>query len=192
MVSPLVGFGAARCSSRLASCLALDSELTVLGSADLLDVMLTELDIAVHLFHKLPDGAVAYRPTPGQRSTLELLRYLSYVGIGGTRYAMEMSYDAFKEEASGSVDMTADEFPAAIERQKVRLRELFAGISDADLEERSTKIPPNDTVPLGRGLLMMPVRWLVGYKMQLFLYAKAAGNHEIGTANCWSGIDWKP
>jgi hypothetical protein len=32
----------------------------------------------------------------------------------------------------------------------------------------------------------------MAYRMQLFLYAKAAGNHAIQTPNCWAGVDVKP
>jgi hypothetical protein len=28
--------------------------------------------------------------------------------------------------------------------------------------------------------------------MQLFLYAKQAGNDKLNTANNWAGVDWKP
>lgn len=27
--------------------------------------------------------------------------------------------------------------------------------------------------------------------MQLFLYAKQAGNRDIWTPNCWVGVDWE-
>jgi hypothetical protein len=32
---------------------------------------------------------------------------------------------------------------------------------------------------------MTPFRWLVGYKMQMFLYLKAAGNLQLKTADVW-------
>jgi hypothetical protein len=44
------------------------------------------------------------------------------------------------------------------------------------------------TAKLGRALLDVPVRWMGGYRMQLFLYARAAGNEEIWTPDCWAGI----
>ena len=46
--------------------------------------------------------------------------------------------------------------------------------------------------PLGRGILDLPLRFLVGYRMQLFLYAKAAGAPKLGTAECWWGTPWPP
>jgi hypothetical protein len=42
-----------------------------------------ESRIAVSLFGKIPAGGLDYRPSAGQRSTLELLRYLSYGPYNG-------------------------------------------------------------------------------------------------------------
>ena len=39
-----------------------------------------------------------------------------------------------------------------------------------------------------RAIMSGPLKWLTGYKMQLFLYAKATGA-EIGTSNAWGGYD---
>ena len=162
----------------------------MLSKNDLLDVMLHECDICIHLYGKLPEGSLDYRPTPQQRSTLELLRYLSFCGIGGTRYMVENNYERFTEAAERANDMPADEFPAAMERQKKEIRDVIENLSDDDFANKQVKMPPDQTVKLGRALLEAPLSWLTAYRMQLFLYAKAAGNHEIGTANCWAGIDW--
>jgi hypothetical protein len=32
------------------------------------------------------------------------------------------------------------------------------------------------------------LKTLVAYRMQLFLYAKQAGNADIGPADCWAGV----
>jgi hypothetical protein len=36
------------------------------------------------------------------------------------------------------------------------------------------------------------MKWAVAYKMQLFLYIKANGNHDINTSNLWRGVDPAP
>jgi hypothetical protein len=77
-----------------------------------------------------------------------------------------------------------------MERQKREIVEFFEGFSDEELATREAVEPTGQRVPLERALLDVPLRWMVGYRMQLFLYAKAAGNAEIGTANCWAGMDW--
>ena len=59
----------------------------MLSRHDILDSLLREIQITRHLFGKVPEGAMDFRPSEGQRSTLELLRYQSFCGLGGT-YAM--------------------------------------------------------------------------------------------------------
>ena len=44
-----------------------------------------------------------------------------------------------------------------------------------------------DVEPLGRALLEMPLKWMTAYRMQLFLYAKAAGAVDLTTADNWRG-----
>jgi hypothetical protein len=163
----------------------------MLDKNDVLDAILTECDIALHLYGKLPEGSLEYRPTPEQRSTEELLRYLSFCAIGGARTMVEGDWDGYGEVAQRAERQAAEDFPSAMERQKEELRALFDGISDADFSEKSATTPLGEQVKLCRGLLDLPLKWMVGYRMQLFLYAKAAGNKDIGTANCWAGIDWE-
>src|SRR5262245_57808347 len=155
----------------------------MLDKNDLRDVMLKDCDICLHLYGKLPQGALDYRPSPYQRSTLELLRYLTYCGIAGARCLVEGKWDSFTPAADRASDMPASEFPAAMERQKRELTEFFERLTDEQFSTHMTKVPTGATVTLGQGLLQAPVRWLTAYRMQLFLYAKAAGNRELGTAN---------
>ncbi len=163
----------------------------MLSKSDVLDAILTECDIAVHLHGKLPEGSLEYRPTEGQRNTLDLLRYLSFCAIGGSRAMVEGGWEGYSEVAERSKTMEAADFPAAMERQKNELRGYFAEISDDDFATKDAAKPTGETVKLGRALLDLPLKWMVGYRMQLFLYAKAAGNTEIWTPNCWAGIDWE-
>ena len=53
----------------------------------LLERIIKECKICMRLFTKLPEGSIDYRPAPGQRSTLELLRYLS-IAIAGSAHAI--------------------------------------------------------------------------------------------------------
>ncbi|MEN8148715.1 MAG: hypothetical protein ABFS86_02760 [Planctomycetota bacterium] len=39
------------------------------------------------------------------------------------------------------------------------------------------------------GLMDMPLKVLVAYRMQFFLYLKACGLADIGPANCRAGVD---
>mgnify|MGYP001607250114 FL=1 len=40
---------------------------------------------------------------------------------------------------------------------------------------------------LGLALMNMPARWLTGYRMQLFLYARSLGA-DVWTPDCWAGV----
>jgi hypothetical protein len=153
--------------------------------------MLRECDIAKHLFTKVPEGGFDYRPSPDQRSTLELLRYLAICGIGGIR-AMEANDLAVLNEYKDQVaDMEAAAFPETMDHQKVQIREYFAGVDDRTLETIEAKLPGAGAMPLDVAIMNGPLKWLTAYRMQLFLYAKASGAPGLGTANAWAGIDWR-
>jgi hypothetical protein len=154
------------------------------------DSIRLELHILEHVFNKIPKDdpqALEYRPSPGQRSLLELLRYLSYAGIGGCLAAVEGGFEGFRRVAARAEDMPAEDFPAALARQKEEIAELFARLTDEDLMTRQTKKPLGQELSLAKGLLELPFRWLVAYRMQLFLYAKAVGA-DLWTPDCWYGI----
>lgn len=161
----------------------------MLGKADLLDTLARETAITKHLLGKVPAGGLDYRPTPGQRSTLELLRYLSHCGIGGTLAMADGNWDGYKSWAARCAKLTAPEIPAALDRQSEALAEFFAGVTDEALATREATTPLGEKLPLGRALLELPVKWMTAYRMQLFLYLKAAGNDGIWTPNCWGGVD---
>ena len=161
----------------------------MISKDELLAAMMRECDICIHLHGKIPDGGLEYRPTEGQRSTIELLRYLSFVGIGMGRALAEGDWTPYTEMAEAAEALSAEEFPEAMERQKRALGDFLAGLTEDDLRDRRASLPWGEEYPLGRALLEMPYACLVAYRMQLFLYAKAAGNHAIQTPNCWAGVD---
>jgi hypothetical protein len=164
----------------------------MLGKEQLSGAMTKECDVAVHLFGKLPPDSFEYRPTPKQRSTTELLRYLSLCGIAGIQAMDQNNFALFQQIIDRNKDMKPDAFPAEMQKQKTEIENYFAGIDEKKLETQMTSLPGVGNVPLQVALLNGPLKWLTGYKLQLFTYAKAAGNESIGTANAWAGIDWPP
>lgn len=161
-------------------------------TSDLKDAALHECDIAIHLHAKLPEGAADYRSTETQRTTTELLRYLAACGIGSARAMKDGTWDGYKEAMERNEHMTLAEFPEAMQRQKEELAVFLDTLSDEDLDTCAATLPWGQKVTLGRALLETTLKWLTAYRMQLFLYAKSAGNTEIGTANNWAGVDMKP
>jgi hypothetical protein len=153
--------------------------------------MMFECDVAKHVYSKLTPRAYDYKPTPEQRTTLELLQYLSICGIAGIQSLHQSDWKVFATYRERAGKMTAKGFPAAMDLQKNEIKEYFASVTERDLETKDALLPIGGTQLLGRAILDLPFKWLPAYKLQLFLYAKATGSSEIGTANAWMGIDWK-
>ncbi len=163
--------------------------MMLLNKEELLTAFLREIDICIHLYHKLPADSLEFRPTPGQRSVLELLQYISYMTAGFVKAVVQEEWELYRCGEANCHDLKASDFPEAMEEQKRLLRELFASLSEDQIRARRVTMPWGEEVSLGAGLLEFPYRCIVGYRMQLFLYAKAAGNSDISTANCWAGVD---
>ena len=158
----------------------------------ILNLMLRECDLCVHLHGKVPEGKMDYRFTPKQRSTEELLRYISYVGLGASRSIAAGNWEPYQALVKESEGQKASDFSAAMERQKEGLKAFFAGLTEKDLEEKTFEMPWGERLPLGQGILALPYAALAAYRMQLFLQAKAAGNLALSTSNNWAGRDMAP
>ena len=161
----------------------------MLGKNDLLQVLLQEIEICKHLYTKLPPGALNYRPTPNQRSTLELLQYLSINLAGPFKGMLTSDWAGVHAAADKAKQMPASEFPAAMDRQAAELRQLFDSISEAEFASKQVSLPWGATLSLQVAVLTTLMRWAPAYKMQLFLYAKAAGATDLKTPNLWRGVD---
>lgn len=147
--------------------------------------IIEETTIIKHLFGKIPEGAWDYRPTPKQRSTLELIQYIALIAGAG----MEMlagKADAFEGFAEKKSAVTPDVFLSVLESEETKIGELLSKWSDEDLQKETTAF--GRTAPASVHLLGM-LKILVAYKMQLFLYIKANGVTNIGTSNLWGGRD---
>ena len=67
----------------------------MISKSDLLDSMLHECTVAQHLYAKLSPESFDYRPSTNQRSTTELLQYLSVIGIAGSTCMAEGNWKLF-------------------------------------------------------------------------------------------------
>jgi hypothetical protein len=76
-----------------------------------------------------------------------------------------------------------------MERPEAEIRAALAPLTERDLAERRSMLPTGATTNLGAALVYVVMRVLGGYRMQLFLHAKASGSAALTTANCWYGID---
>lgn len=148
-----------------------------------------ETRVVKHLATKLLPGTLDWRPTPKQRSTLELLRYLTSAASVPCLAMIRGHWDdaeALEKEAEA---VTLATFPAAMDRQRAIIADALAPLSERDCLERDAKLPWGTPVKLGEALVRTVLYTYVAYRMQLFLYAKQSGNADIGPANCWVGVD---
>ena len=155
--------------------------------------MLRDCDVILHLYGKLKPEDADYRPSEKQRSTLELLRYLSICAAAGLDCMAHADWKRFSSFGDRAKEMPFEGFPAAMEKQKAEIEAFFAGVSEEALETQEAPLPGGRGVStLGLAIFNGPQKWLAAYKMQLFLYAKASGGTELGTSNVWGGMDMPP
>jgi hypothetical protein len=161
----------------------------MLGRKQCIESMRHEIRIIRHLATKVPPGQLDWRPAPVQRSLRELLQYLTTCALIPAVFIRDGRWDAAEklEEEAGKLD--PKDFDAAMEREEKALVAIVEGFSDAAMEERPTAMPWGTPCMTGEGFVNMCLKTLVAYRMQLFLYAKQSGNHDLGPANCWVGVD---
>jgi len=162
----------------------------VLTKPELIASLQHEVQILLHLAGKVDRAKLDYRPTPKQRSTIELLKYLSMMGPTIVEYAKAETPDpnlwsnATKEAEARNFDQTV----AAIAAQKDAYAKLLGGMSDADFRAEVNDFTGGKT---SRGALIVNLVLCghAAYRTQLFLYLKAGGRDELGTMNLWAGAD---
>jgi hypothetical protein len=153
----------------------------------LLDSMKEECRIIKHLATKVPEDGLDYRPSPGQRSTLELMKYLTRGAIVPAIHAVTDSWEHGEEYEKQAEQVTPENFAEEMDRQIGMIENLFAEIDEQEALEKPTTMPWGTPTTTGAGMMDMALKLLVAYRMQLFLYAKAAGA-DIDSADCWIGM----
>jgi hypothetical protein len=161
----------------------------VLTKPELVKSLQNEVRILVHLAGKVDRAQLDYRPTPKQRSTLELLQYLSLMGPELVKAIKAGTFDtaAWTAAEKSAAARDFDETVAAIGAHGDAYATLLAGYTDADL--RGTVEMFGDKAPRGVWLVNLVLCGCAAYRTQLFLYLKACGRHELGTMNLWAGVD---
>ena len=147
--------------------------------------------IISHLHTKLTPEMLDFRPTPAQRSTRELLEYIPCCAHLIVKCVADGGFAAYKDGAAAIKSAVALDFNAALNHEIEKLVSWVEALPESELN-REVKTPPGDTLKLGQAIVSLSLNFLVAYKMQLFLYIKACGRADIGTANCWAGRDATP
>jgi hypothetical protein len=160
-----------------------------LTASELIASLENEVRILLHLAGKIDPGTLDYRPTATQRSTLELLQYLTIMGpelIGAARRGtFDVAAWTAAEEAAKSRNF--DQTLAALAEHKATYSDLLGDMSDADYRTEIEMFGQKTTV--GAFIVSMVLGGCAAYRTQLFLYLKACGRQELSTMNLWAGMD---
>ena len=113
---------------------------------------------------------------------------MSTMALVPATYVRDGTWDEAERLEKASAGLDPRDFDAAMARQEEALLAIIAGFSDEDLLRGRTEMPWGAPCAKGEGLVNMALKVLVAYRMQLFLYAKQAGNHDLGPADCWVGV----
>jgi hypothetical protein len=155
--------------------------------AQLLDACRHETNVINNLATLLPDGAAEWRPTPGQRSTLELMRYMTVMSEIMATHVVTGNWDHAAALSEQSQAVTLENFAAAMDEQLARVARTLEGLDEQAATSKQAALPWGE--PIAQSALLMRGIYAsyVAYRMQLFLYAKQAGNSELSTMECWAG-----
>lgn len=165
----------------------------VLIKDEFLSMLRTEVRILLHLMSKIEPEMLDYRPTSGQRSLLELLRYLTLLGpihargVRADGFSMEGWGKMWTEREPAAKAMDLEAVRAAIAGLPAVMEEIFGGCTDADMRETIEMFGHKNT--RGAWAVNLVLSHYTAYRMQLFLYLKACGRPELSTLNLWAGID---
>jgi hypothetical protein len=161
----------------------------VLTKPELIGALQHEVHILQHLITKIDRSMLDYRPTPKQRSTLELLKYLTNMGPGLIRAAKSGTFDrdGWMEAEKVAQARDFDQTVAALAEQAQIYPALLADMTDADFRGEIDMWGNKTT--RGAFIVNMVLGGCAAYRTQLFLYLKACGRDELTTMNLWAGMD---
>jgi hypothetical protein len=168
----------------------------ILTKDELIHALQNEVRILLHLISKVDPATLDYRLSPKQRSLLELLQYLVFMpevhmrAALADRFSLEGFQTAWQAGDATAKAMNLAQITEAIGRQRALIEELLSPCSDADLRAQIEMF--GNKASRGSMLVLLVLSHYAAYRMQLFLYLKAAGRAELSTFNLWVGADALP
>ena len=165
----------------------------VLTKEEAIAALQNEVRVVLHLVSKIEQAMLDYRPSPKQRSMLELVQYFVVVAPMQLRYVvagnftMESWRNVWRAEEAKVKTTNLEEAKAAIAKQPALFAELLGPCSDADFRTEVEMFGGKAT--RGLWIVRLPLCHYAAYRMQLFLYLKACGREELNTINLWAGVD---
>ena len=161
----------------------------VLTKEELIASLQNEVRILSHLASKVDRNQLDYRPTSKQRSTIELLRYLTIMGPNVIAAIKTGAFDgaAFGAAQSAANAMNFDQVIAAIEKQSAGYAQQLSQFSDTDFRAELDLF--GKKASRGSHIVYLVLGGFAAYRTQLFCYLKACGRDELNTMNLWGGMD---
>ena len=168
-------------------------EVMAITKDELIASLQNEVRLLLHLVSKVDPAKLDYRPTPKQRSLLELLQYstifapihLSTIKAGVLD--LDVWRDLWRTEEAGAKTRNLEQVKDAIAKQSALLTELLGSFSDADFRAEIEIF--GNKASRGPTIVSLVLSHYTAYRMQLFLYLKACGREELSTMNLWVGRD---
>lgn len=165
----------------------------VLTKDELIASLQNEVRILVHLAGKVDQSKLDYRPSPKQRSTLELLRYMAIMGPTQVAVIQTGTFDraalstTWAPAEAAAKTMTYEQAVSAIQKQSGEYARLLGSWTDADFRADVDMFGNKSS----RGYLIvnLVLAGHAAYRTQLFCYLKACGRDELSTMNLWAGVD---
>ena len=81
--------------------------------------------------------------------------------------------------------MTPEQFPVVMDKQMATIKQLFSEISEDDLINKEVDYPWGGKAPMGEALIATSVKFLTGYKLQLFSLIKHCDDQILITPDAW-------
>jgi hypothetical protein len=163
--------------------------MTALTKDEVIAQLQKEVRILLHLAGKIDRSQLDYRPTPKQRSTIELLRYLTAMGPILVRSIKTGAFDIERWQADTAKANAADfdQVVAMIAAQEAEYAGLLGSWSEADFRGSIELFGRTQT--RATWLLELVLNGCAAYRTQIFLYLKSCGRDELSTSNLWQGVD---
>ena len=162
----------------------------VLTKAELIASLQNEVRLVGHLLSKVAPAHLGYRPSASERSTLELVRYISMMGPTIIRWSLANTseFEIWTKAEAVSKERSFEQAREAIAAQHAEYADLLGAVAEADLRAEVTDFDGN-TTSRGAFLSNLVLAGCAAYRMQLFLYLKASSAPTLNSANLWSGTD---
>jgi hypothetical protein len=168
-------------------------ESMILSKEELIALLKTEVRLLLHLASKVEPAMLDYRPTPKQRSLLELLQYLTIMGPIHLRQIKLGVLDmpewskTWQTEEALAEKRDLERVKESLGKQPALFEEVIGSCSDADMRAEIAMF--GNKASRGWWFVWIGLCHYAAYRMQLFLYLKSCGREELSTMNLWVGMD---